>query len=292
MFSFFYFYYWKGHIEIFFDKDIHITLPEMVLIPGGWFEMGDTFGDGLGRERPAHKVYVSPYKISKYDITNKEYSVFVQETYPHYYKPDGYWYERNFNSPRQPVVGVSWYDAQAYCLWLSNKTGRKLRLPTEAEWEFAARGGLNNKKYPWGNEISPGGRLMGNFPDETARNGYKKKNRTIKTGYDIDRWTILKGYNDGYIYTSPVGAFPANGYGLYDMSGNVWQWCEDWYEGGYYIRSAGVKDPVCTDSSSGNKIIRGGSWYYSWKYLTVSTRQYYPPWKKYGMLGFRIVEEL
>ena len=287
--SVFYGYYWKGHMDTFFDSNADFRIPEMVSLRGGWFEMGDASGDGLDNERPVHKAYVKDFLISKYETSNRDYAFFIKDVYPHYYKPD-YWYEREFNRPEQPVVGVSWYDSKAFCLWLSNKTGRKFRLPTEAEWEFAARGGLNSRKYSWGHEIPPR-ELVGNFPDEAAMRGYNKKNPKAKGGLDINRWTILHGYDDGYVYTAPVGQFAPNGFGLHDMAGNVFEWCEDWYSPKYYKQTDGASNPINTVSSSGERVIRGGCWYFSWKFLSLSTRQHYPPWKKYGIIGFRIVEE-
>ena len=116
-----------------------------------------------------------------------------------------------------PVVHISWHDAVAYCRWLTQKTGIKHRLPTEAEWEYAARGGLKGKEYIWGDKQEPEGKIMANiwqgrFPRENTE-------------------------KDGYYSTAPVGKYPPNGYGLYDMGGNVWEWCSDWYMPNYYGNS-------------------------------------------------------
>ncbi|MCI0640470.1 MAG: formylglycine-generating enzyme family protein [Gemmataceae bacterium] len=129
---------------------------------------------------------------------------------------------------KRPATHIAWVDAVEYCKWLSKKTGRTYRLPTEAEWEFAARGGLNQKDYPWGDELTPDGKWMANiwqgrFPNENSE-------------------------ADGFARAAPVGSFPANGYGLHDMAGNVWEWCSDFYRKDYYKESP-KKNPQGPTSS-------------------------------------------
>ena len=178
----------------------------MVLIRAGEFLMGAVDDDDMGyaksfwEEKPQHVVCLDAFYLDTYQVTNAQYKKFVETTgHP---APDP-WGDANFNAPNQPVVGVNWFDAVAYTKW----TGK--RLPTEAEWEKAARGGLVNKRYPWGNEPPDGTQC--NFED-----------RDVDTD-DLYDETV----NDGYRYTAPVGSYPPNDYGLYDMAGNVFEWCAD-----------------------------------------------------------------
>jgi iron(II)-dependent oxidoreductase len=198
---------------------------EMVLIPAGEFQMGDSL-DGMSNALPVHTVYLDAFYIDIYEVTNAQYKKFMDATgykAPTYWNLLDYWNDPNYNAPNNPVVGVSWYDAKAYADWAGK------RLPTEAEWEKAARGGLVGKRYPWGDVLTY---------DDANYNGIGLK----------DRWT----------YTSPVGSFAPNGYGLYDMAGNVWEWCADWYDGSYYANSP-KSNPKGPDSGS-YKVLRGGSW--------------------------------
>ncbi len=211
----------------------------MVLIPAGEFQMGSNYGDG--DEKPVHTVYLDAFYIDKYEVTNAQYKKFMDATG---YKAPEYWNDPDLNKPDHPVVGVSWYDAVAYAEWAGK------RLPTEAEWEKAARGGLVGKRYPWGDSISH---------DDANYDGTGGK----------DRWE----------YTSPVGSFAPNGYGLYDMAGNVWEWCSDWYYRFYYFslyyrfyyfRSPRA-NPRGPDSGT-IKVLRGGSWVDLVDILRVSLR--------------------
>ena len=178
----------------------------MVLILAGEFLMGAVDDDDMGyaksfwEEKPQHVVCLDAFYLDTYQVTNAQYKKFVETTgHP---APDP-WGDANFNAPNQPVVGVNWFDAVAYAKWAGK------RLPTEAKWEKAARGGLANMRYPWGN--GP--------PDGTQCNF---KDRDVDTDVLYDE-TV----NDGYRYTAPVGSYPPNGYGLYDMAGNVFEWCAD-----------------------------------------------------------------
>jgi len=194
-----------------------------------------------------------------------------------------------------PVVCVSWYGAVVYCNWRSQQEGKDpcynlstwacdfrkngYRLPTEAEWEDAARGGLSVKRFPWGDKIShkeanynstwAGGSPV-YFYDESSNEGF----------HPI--------WNDGIVpYTSPVGSFPANGYGLYDMAGNVWEWCNDWFSESYYGISP-TTDPKGPSTGS-TRILRGGSWNYDALNCRVSARSGSAPKDRYGNCGFRLV---
>ena len=190
----------------------------MVLIPAGKFQMGSN--EGIDSEKPVHTVYLDAFYMDKYEVTNAQYKKFMDATG---YKTPKYWNDSNYNAPNQPVVGVSWEDAKAYTDWAGK------RLSTEAEWEKAARGKLVGKKYPCGDELTH---------DDANYYG--------------------TGGKDQWIYTSPIGKFAPNGYGIYDMAGNVWEWCADWYNNHYYADSPrqNPKGPV-----SGNiRVWRGGSY--------------------------------
>jgi sulfatase modifying factor 1 len=249
----------------------------MVLIPAGDFQMGDSFNEGNSDERPVHTVYLDAFYIDKYEVTNAQYRKFVQAT--GHKEPEGYiyvnsswalgkpWQDKNYNGDNQPVMCVSWDDAKAYADWAGE------RLPTEAEWEYAARGGLSGKRYVWGNEWPPP-KNAENFADETF-------------GKVFAGWWTIDGYDDGYAYTAPVGKFTPNGYGLYDMAGNVWEWCADWYGSNYYASSP--KSNPTGPSSGLYRVLRGGSWDFRDNGLDLRTaaRGYNVPSGAGGGLGFR-----
>jgi formylglycine-generating enzyme required for sulfatase activity len=214
------------------EESINPPETSMVLIPAGEFQMGSN--DGHDYEKPVHTVYLNAFYIDKYEVTNAQYKKFVKAT--GHKGPEGYsyvngnwqngfkpWTDPNFNGDDQPVGCVSWKDAKAYAKW-----ARK-RLPTEAEWEKAARGGLVGKKYSWGNTLTH---------DAANYGGTGGK----------DKWE----------YTSPVGSFSPNGYGLYDMAGNVWEWCADRYDSNYYANSpkSNPKGPIW----GSYRVYRGGGW--------------------------------
>jgi formylglycine-generating enzyme required for sulfatase activity len=186
---------------------------KFVYVPGGTFEMGDVFGDGFGHERPVHKVTVPGFYIAKYPVTQGQYYAVMGEN-PSYFKKGN----------EYPVENVSWNDSKAFIEKLNEKTGDKFgfRLPTEAEWEYAARSGGKLEKFAGGDDI-----------DKLA-------------------WYF---HNSGGS-THPVGGKQPNGLGVYDMSGNVWEWCADWY-GDYPLGS--VTDPTGPSGGS-NRVLRGGSW--------------------------------
>ena len=243
----------------------------MVLIPAGEFQMGnnddtvlaDGHRGGYPDEKPVHTVYVDAFYMDKYQVTNALYRKFVQAT--GYRKPEGSawvpekggfqsgfktWSDENFNGDNQPVVCVSWADARAYAKWAGK------RLPTEAEWEKAARGGLVGKRYPWGDSITHDD---ANYVDKNGK----------------DQWT----------FTAPVGSFAPNGYGLYDMAGNVWEWCLDWYDADYYANSPEQNPP---GADSGNlRVLRGGSWDYNEIAMRCSHRHKFDPEFRFSIVGFR-----
>jgi formylglycine-generating enzyme required for sulfatase activity len=217
---------------------------EMLLVPAGEFVMGSN--DGNGDEKPLHRLYLDDFYIDKYEVTNKLYAQFMQATR---YEMPKYWKMNDLNGSNYPVVGVSWYDAQAYCAWAGK------RLPTEAEWEKAARG-IDGRNYSWGNQWY-----------------VKNVNST--------------GVMDGYAYTAPVGSFEQgkSPYGVYDMIGNVWEWVSDWYDEHYYQRSP-TRNPQGPDTGL-LKVLRGGSWQTDSEYDRTTTRQTRAPTYEWKNIGFR-----
>lgn len=227
----------KDHVKATMTRDGAL----MALIPAGEFEMGSD--DGNACETPVHTIYLEAFYMDKYEVTNLLYREFIDATG---YKAPKYWDDPDFNAPDQPVVGVDWEDAKAYAEWAGK------RLPTEAEWEKAARGGLASMKYPWGNEIT-----------EKNANYY--------------------GKNSGG--TTLVGKYAPNGYGLYDMAGNAWEWCSDWHDEEYYVSSP-ERNPQGPDAGS-YRVLRGGSWNDSPSNLRVATRYRCDPTLTYFNIGFR-----
>ena len=195
----------------------------MVLIPAGTFQMGSSTGDS--DEQPVHTVTLEAFYMDVYEVTNARYQKFVEST--GYSRPP-LSHNPRFNAPDSPVVGVNWRDAAAYAAW-ANK-----RLPTEAEWEYAARGNLTGKLYPNGDIIT-----------------HTDANLGGTDGADNWKWTAL------------VGSFPPNGYNLYDMAGNVWEWCFDEYNAEFYSQSP-ENNPrfgreIAPDTEN-FRILRGGGW--------------------------------
>ena len=238
----------------------------MVLIPEGRFQMGSKNGEF--DEKPVHTVYVNAFHIDKYEVTNAQYKKFVdanpqwrKNRIPRAYHNGSYlsdWNGNDYPSGKgeHPVTHVSWYAAMAYAQWAGK------RLPTEAEWEKAARGGAVGQRYPWGNSIDAGKANYGSNIDDTTR----------------------------------VGSYPANNYGLYDMAGNVREWCLDAYQGGFYKSShrrnplaGGTLTEIVTrfTSQKDSRVLRGGSWSSPARGMRVADRLGYTPTYAYPSVGFR-----
>ena len=227
----------------------------MALIPAGEFQMGSN--DGGNDEKPVHTVYLDAFYIDKYEVTNALYKEFMDAT-GHSASPG--FHSSRYNAPNQPVALITWGDAKAYAKWAGK------RLPTEAEWEKAARGGLARKKYPWGDDITH---------DDANYDG--------------------AGGNDRWEYTAPVGSFAPNGYGLYDMAGNVGEWCADWYDEDYYSNSPrrNPKGPHLKKYIVANhRVLRGGSWGDTPSNLRVAGRSGNDPAAGYNSYGFRCAKDL
>jgi formylglycine-generating enzyme required for sulfatase activity len=229
----------------------------MVVIPAGEFLMGSE--GGYPNERPVHTVFIDAFALSQYPVTNVQYERFVRETkhrVPYLDDPrvesDNWNRDQHTYPPgrgEHPVVLVSWRDAQAYCAWAGG------RLPTEAEWEKAARGGLTGKLYPWGDNIE-----------------LSLANYDTRTG------------------TTPVGSYPPNGYGLYDMAGNVWEWVADWYDPKYYQRSPS-QNPLGPEQGT-VRVLRGGAWLLFPQFCRVAYRFRNGPDFRFNLIGFRPAQSL
>jgi formylglycine-generating enzyme required for sulfatase activity len=272
--------------------------PELVFIPGGSFDMGST--EGEEDEKPVHTVTVSGISMAKYETTVREFAQFVAETSyktdaekggtsrlwnpatNKYYDSTGIAWRHGADGRLlpaseygHPVVHVSHNDAVAYCGWLSKKVGRVYRLPTEAEWEYAGGNGVEHTKYSWG--IGEPTEKVGNVADKTFKARFDGKLN----------YTVFANYTDGYGYTSPVGQFKANKFGLFDMTGNVSEWCGDWYGATYYASSSST-NPVGPATGS-YRVLRGGSWYYIPQYSRVAARYGNAPSYRGNDVGFRVV---
>jgi formylglycine-generating enzyme required for sulfatase activity len=224
----------------------------MVVIPEGEFLMGSD--SGAKNEWPAHRVWVDRFALARHAVTNRLYRFFVEETR---HAAPGAWSDERFNDPRQPVTSVSWFDASEYCAWLAARTGKAYRLPTEAEWERAARGGLEGRLYTWGDE-----------PPQNQPHYH-------------ELW--LAG-------PELVGQRQPNGFGLYDISENVHEWCADWYEANYYERSPS-RNPQ-GPAAGRRRSSRGGSWRHQIKITRVAARSSIPPEYRYSDYGFRCAMSL
>src|SRR5579863_6195741 len=222
--------------------------PQLVLIPAGWFAMGSE--DGQENERPVHRVWIDSFYLGECPVTNDEYAAFLRAAGS---ELPSLWGDPRFNYPKQPVVAVSWYEAVKYCEWLSEISGRKYRLPTEAEWERAARGGLEGKLFPWGDDP----------PQSLANYGER-----WKTGPE------------------PVRTSSPNGFGLYDICQNVHEWCSDWYQPDYYAHSA-QRNPQGPGTGQ-RRASRGGSWRHHVKVTRCAARSSIPPEFQYADYGFRV----
>lgn len=222
--------------------------PVMVRVPGASFWMGCE--SGRDDEKPLHRVWVDTFELATYQVTNEEYACFLAAT--------GYgqplcWNDPNFDHPRMPVVAISWHEALTYCAWLCQATSKPYRLPSEAEWERAARADAENSLYPWGDEPP---QLL---PDYNLR---------WKSGPE------------------PVGLYPPNAYGLYNLGDNVHEWCADWYDASYY-RYSPARNPQGPAKGS-RRTSRGGSWRHHVKASRTAARSSIPPEFKYADYGFRV----
>jgi sulfatase modifying factor 1 len=222
--------------------------PELVRVPAGWFQMGSATGQD--NEKPVHRVWVDEFFLAACQVTNTEYARFLHATG---LVAPPFWEQPEFRHPQQPVVGVSWFEAVRYCEWLSKSIGQNYRLPSEAEWERAARGGREGALYPWGD------RQPQSLP-----------------GY-ASRWQSGP---------ESVGLAEPNCFGLFNMCDNVHEWCSDWYDAAYYGISPD-RNPPGPDAGE-RRASRGGSWRHHVKVSRCAARSSIPPGFQYADYGFRV----
>ena len=242
--------------------------PELVVIPAGRYRRGDLQGDGASTEQPVHEVTISrPFAIGRYEITFGEYDRFCQATGRPL--PD----DGGAGRGRNPVVHVTWEDAQAYARWLSEQTGEVYRLPTEAEWEYAARGSTQSSRF-WGNELALACRFA---------NGADLFAAEQNPAY------VVHPCRDGYPGIAPVGSFQPNPFGLYDVLGNVWEWCEDHWQASYRGAPADGSPRLGWDNL---RVRRGGSWFSSPRNIRSAARTGENKFFRGDDTGFRVVRDL
>lgn len=223
--------------------------PETRVVPAGAFVMGSE--RGRRNERPAHRVWVDEFRLAVRPVTNAQYGRFLSATGQ---REPPTWGQERFSLPDQPAVSITWFDAVAYCEWLSGITGRPYRLPTEAEREKAARGGLEGALFPWGD--------------------------------DPAAWTNPEGLGATHDRPDRVGLDPANGYGLHNMGDLVHEWCSDWYDAGYYAASP-ERNP--TGPATGvRKVSRGGAWRHQVRVARCAARSAIRPNRPFSDYGFRV----
>jgi formylglycine-generating enzyme required for sulfatase activity len=272
---------------------------EFVWVPGGCYEMGlaenerqelvKELGDEVYKKKwfpfelPPHEICIDGFWMGKYEVTRGQFRRFIDETgyqttadktgYANIWNPEmeeknGYnWQKTEFKQDdNHPVVNVSWNDAKAFLKWLSDKEGNNFRLPTEAEWEYACRAGTKTARF-WGDDPDNACRYA-NIADQTAKRSLP--NLEVYTCHTCD---------DGFTYTSPVGNFDPNKFGLYDMLGNVWEWCEDRYN---------IK-PITDDFGGPFPAIRGGSWFNGPRHVRCAHRSIIPWPFRFSFNGFRLV---
>lgn len=245
---------------------------DMVFIKGGCFEMGDISGDGASDEKPAHEVCVDDFHMGEHEVTVGEFNKFVNDTDYRteaekgmgcqHWTGNGWkkeiksWRNPGFSqNDRQPAVCISWNDAVAFTEWLSGRTGKNYRLPTEAEWEYAARSGGKQEKWAGVNS-------------ESMLDQYAWYNRNSERE------------------SHPVKQKMPNGLGLYDMTGNVWEWCGDWYDKNYYKKSP-RDNPEGPDKGI-MRVLRGGSWEHGPWAVRISNRVWNAPFYQHDIYGFRL----
>jgi len=222
---------------------------ETIHVPEGWFWMGSE--NRYRWESPRHRVWVDGFQMARTPVTRSEYARFINET--GHAEPAG-WRDPRFSQPGQPVVGVNWFDALSYCEWFGKARGEQYRLPTEAEWEKACRGGIEDAEYAWGND-------------------------------DPSTFDYFGGQ-----WNSPqaAGSWRPNGYGLLGIGHNVHEWCLDWYAEDFYSHSP-EKNPTGPEEGA-RRVSRGGSWRHQIKASRAAHRSSLPPEYRYTDYGFRFVK--
>lgn len=265
--------------------------PKMVIVPAGYFDMGSPDAeDGRGKdEGPVHQVKVVKFALGKYEVTRGEFTAFVKAT--KYSAGDscstleegmvenrkGDWRILHYDQgERHPIGCISWDDAQAYAKWLSRKSGKKYRLPTEAEWEYAARANTTTSRF-WGDDADLACEFA-NAADKTAQELIE----------GASSWGIHE-CTDGFDFTSPVGSFKANAFGLNDMLGNAWEWTEDSYHESFVDAPSNNK---AWKGDGEKRVLRGGSWNNGPRNVRSGVRNGAVPGKRFSFFGFRVARTL
>lgn len=244
--------------------------PEMVRLIGGSFMMGDTTGRGLGYEAPAREVRMGPFAIGKYEVTWEEWLDCVAARACENLDDEGW------GRMLRPVINVSWEDAQNYLAWLSRKTGKKYRLPSEAEWEYVARA-RTQTLYSWG-DAENSACEHGNVFDWSARKVHTN-------------WFWFVGCNDDYVKTAPVGSFAANPWGIHDLQGNVWEWTQDcWHNS--YVGAPTDGSAWTSGGDCGKRVNRGGGWGNNPRSMRPTGRDADPANSRGDAIGFRVAREM
>lgn len=280
------------------EKEASLQPPPMVFIKGGQFIMGTDAVEAPDDEKPAHPVSLNDFYLGRHEVTNAEFVVFLnskgnleeggtawidlEKSYPTPSKilQEGNNFKVETGFENHPVSWVSWYGATAYCAWLSNTYGGHFRLPTEAEWEYAAGNGAAHTLYSWGNH-KPNGKVGGNVFDITD----PKKKPSPHTPL------AFSGYADGFENIAPVEQFAANTLGLFDMTGNVSEWCADGYSEEYY-RVSEASNPAGPTEEIYLRVMRGGHYESERFSLRCTARSYGSPEERIPYRGFRIAKSL
>lgn len=247
-----------------------MTAMPFVQIKGGCFKMGSPVTE-QGRfpdEAGQGDVCVADFMLGRYEVTNEQYRKFKEN------HDSGSHEGKSLNGDNQPVVNVSWYEAKQYADWLSKEAGKKYRLPTEAEWEFAARAGSTMARY-WGEN-----------PAQACLNAIVGDLTAELNWTNWARWPLFS-CTDAYTVSAPVGTFEANAYGLYDMLGNVWEWTEDWYVEN--SAASNTKNNPRGPATGRDKTLRGGSWYSGPENIRAARRSWARSDSEIDSLGFRLV---
>ncbi len=234
-----------------------VTGMEFVPVKGGCFEMGDTFGEGYFAEGPAHVVCLDDFRIGRHEVTKQQWKTVMGDSA-----------QNAGGEENHPVGSVNYHDVQAFIEKLNQRTGKQYRLPTEAEWEYACRSGGKKERFA-GLTNRDDLFLYANFCDASCQYNW-----------------MTTDQDDGYEGPSPVGTYRPNGLGLYDMSGNVWEWVADWFDQNYYERSP-TYNPGGPDSGS-DRVIRGGCWLSGQFYPRCAYRLGIPASMREADIGFRL----
>jgi formylglycine-generating enzyme required for sulfatase activity len=269
-----------------FIEDLEGCTPPltMVWIPGGKFVMGNDkspeelvklFGDNersFAKEYPAHEVELDGFWMATFMITNQQYKLFDPK-------------HTNQRGPDQeldavPVLQVSWADANAFCEWLSKRSGKRYSLPTEAQFEYACRAG-STTLFPWGDDMNDGVKYA-NVADQKCRREYP----VVTESSNKAKLTLFE-FDDGYTYAAPVGQYKPNAFGLYDMVGNAYSWCSDYWDADYYKKSP-KRNPQGPETGTARSA-RCGAWMIHPVGSRSASRNFAPPGVRRPFLGFRVV---